>query len=160
MDKLKVAIVGIGWWSDVLATVLEKSPHLALTACYSRSPQKVAAFARKFGCEPAGSLRELVSREDVEGVILTTPNSQHREGVEAAAAAGKHVFVEKPIANDLVDAYAIVEACRRAGVICVRERRQPEVDGPEAIQSLSVVLAAIESAASERTIAVGHKHQQ
>jgi predicted dehydrogenase len=43
---------------------------------------------------------------------------------------------------------------------CVRERRRPEVDGPEAIRSLSVVLATIESAASGRTIVVEHKHHQ
>jgi predicted dehydrogenase len=117
MDKVKVGIVGIGWWSDVLAAVLQGSPHLRLTACFSRSPEKTRAFAEKFGCEPVGSLNELVSGEKVEGVILTTPNSQHRAGVATAAAAGKHVFVEKPIANDLQDAYAIVDACRQAGVI-------------------------------------------
>jgi predicted dehydrogenase len=117
LDKMKVGIVGIGWWSDVLATALQDSPHLRLTACYSRNPEKVRAFARKFGCEPMGSLHELVSCQNVEGVILTTPNSQHRQGAEAAAAAGKHVFVEKPIANDLADAHAIVDACRRTGVV-------------------------------------------
>jgi predicted dehydrogenase len=117
MDKVKVGIVGIGWWSDVLATALQGSPYLCLTACFSRSAEKTRAFADKFGCEPVGSLNELLSGEKVEGVILTTPNSQHRAGVEAAAAAGKHLFVEKPIANDLQDAYAIVDACRRTGVI-------------------------------------------
>jgi predicted dehydrogenase len=117
MKEVKVGIVGIGWWSDVLATALQKSPHLRLTACFSRDAEKTRGFAEKFGCEPVDSLNELVTGEKVEGVILTTPNSQHRAGVETAAAAGKHVFVEKPIANDLQDAYAIVAACRRAGVI-------------------------------------------
>ncbi len=117
MEKVKVGIVGIGWWSDVLATALQKSPHLRLAACFSRDPEKTRGFAEKFGCEPVSSLDELVSGEKVEGVILTTPNSQHRAGVETAAAAGKHIFVEKPIANDLEDAYAIVAACHHAGVI-------------------------------------------
>jgi predicted dehydrogenase len=115
MDAVKVGVVGMGWWSDVLATAMQGSPYLRLTACFSRSAEKTRAFAQKFGCEPAGSLAELLTK--VEGVILTTPNSQHRAGVETAAAAGKHIFVEKPIANDLPDAHAIIDACRRADVI-------------------------------------------
>jgi predicted dehydrogenase len=117
MDAVKVGIVGMGWWSDVLATAMQGSPYLRLTACFSRSAEKTRAFAEKFGGEPADSLAELVAGAKVEGVILTTPNSQHRAGVETVAAAGKHIFVEKPIANDLQDAHAIIDACRQAGVV-------------------------------------------
>lgn len=117
MDKVNVGIVGIGWWSDVLAAVIEKSDKLALRACYTRSEDKAAAFAAKFGCEAVGSYEAMLALDDLDGVILTTPNSAHRTGAEAAARAGKHVFVEKPISNTLEDGRAMIVACEEAGVV-------------------------------------------
>jgi predicted dehydrogenase len=117
MEKLKVGIVGIGWWSDVLAGVIEKSESLELRAGYSRTPGKRLAFAERFHCEAAQSYEAMLAIEDLDGVILTTPNSAHREGAEAAARAGKHVFVEKPISNTLEDGRAMIAAAEAAGVV-------------------------------------------
>ena len=99
MKKVKVGIVGIGWWSDVLAAVIEGSDTLDLRACYTRSKDKAETFAAKFSCEAVESYEAMLALDDLDGVILTTPNSAHRLGAEAAARAGKHVFVEKPISN-------------------------------------------------------------
>ena len=64
--------------------------------------------------------RDLLARDDIEAVTISSANYLHREHAEAAAAAGKHVFLEKPIATNLDDATAIVRACERAGVeFCV-----------------------------------------
>jgi len=117
MEKLKVGIVGIGWWSDVLAGVIEKSESLELRAGYSRTPGKRLAFAERFHCEAVDSYEAMLAIEDLDGVILTTPNSAHREGAEAAARAGKHVFVEKPISNTLEDGRAMIAAAEAAGVV-------------------------------------------
>ena len=117
MEKLKVGIVGIGWWSDVLAGVIEKSESLELRAGFSRTPGKRLAFAERFHCEAAQSYEAMLAIEDLDGVILTTPNSAHREGAEAAARAGKHVFVEKPISNTLEDGRAMIAAAEAAGVV-------------------------------------------
>lgn len=117
MDKLKVGIVGIGWWSDVLAGVIENSDKLDLRACFTRSGDKAAAFAAKFNCEAVESYETMLALDDLDGVILTTPNSAHRAGAEAAALAGKHVFVEKPISNTLEDGRAMIAACETAGVV-------------------------------------------
>ena len=116
MDKVKVGIVGIGWWSDVLAGVVTKSNMLELRACFTRSADKAAAFAAKFDCEATPSYEAMLALDDLDGVILTTPNSAHRPGAEAAAHAGKHVFVEKPISNTLDDGRAMITACEAAGV--------------------------------------------
>ena len=99
MAKIKVGIVGIGWWSDVLAGVIAKSDKLELRACYTRSEDKAATFAAKFDCETVASYEAMLALGDLDGVVLTTPNSAHREGAEAAARAGIHVFVEKPISR-------------------------------------------------------------
>ncbi len=117
MDKVKVGIVGIGWWSDVLADVIVKSDMLNLRACFTRSEDKAADFAAKFHCEVAESYQAMLALDDLDGVILTTPNSAHRQGAEAAARAGKHVFVEKPISNTLEDGRAMIRACEASGVV-------------------------------------------
>ena len=114
---MRVGIVGIGWWSDVLAKVIAGSERLELCACYTRSADKADAFAARFGCAAMGSYAALLARDDLDGVILTTPNSAHRAGAEAAARAGKHVFVEKPISNTLADGRAMIAACEAAGVV-------------------------------------------
>ncbi len=117
MRKVKVGIVGIGWWSDVLAGAVAESDTLELRACYTRSADKAAAFAAKFDCEAVKSYDAMLALSDLDGVILTTPNSAHRAGAEAAALAGKHVFVEKPISNTLEDGRAMIAACEASGVV-------------------------------------------
>jgi len=114
---MRVGIVGIGWWSDVLAGVIAKSDKLELRAGFSRSPDKVAKFAADFDCEAMPSYEAMLALDDLDGVILTTPNSAHRPGTEAAAAAGKHVFVEKPVSNSIADGHAMIAACEAAGVV-------------------------------------------
>src|SRR5262249_58183656 len=54
---------------------------------------------------------------EAEAVITTTPNDVHRITAGAAAGAGKHIFLDKPIANSIADGRAITEACRAAGVV-------------------------------------------
>jgi predicted dehydrogenase len=58
-----------------------------------------------------------VARDDVDAVIVCSPTVAHRRGVELAAAHGRHVLCEKPIATTLDDASAIIDACARAGVL-------------------------------------------
>lgn len=114
---MRVGIVGIGWWSDVLAGVIAKTDKLELRAGYSRSADKTDKFAETFNCEAMSSYEDMLALDDLDGVILTTPNSAHRPGTEAAAAAGKHVFVEKPVSNTIADGRAMIEACAKANVV-------------------------------------------
>lgn len=64
-------------------------------------------------------------RADVDAVYVSSTNAQHREHVEAAAAAGKHVLAEKPLALSLADAVAMVGACRSAGVVMATNHHLP-----------------------------------
>jgi predicted dehydrogenase len=114
---MKVACIGIGWWSDVLADAMKRSGKLAIAACYSRSPDKREAFAKKYGCKAAQSYEAILEDRSIEAIINTTPNASHLETTRAAAAAGKHVFLDKPIANTIADARAITDACRKAKVV-------------------------------------------
>ena len=107
----------MGWWSDVLADVVTRSGAIRIVTCYTRSGPKREAFAAKYGCRPAPSYEAMLEDPDVEAVINTTPNNAHLETTRAAARAGKHVFLDKPIANTVADARALTDACRAAGVV-------------------------------------------
>ena len=117
IEPLRVASLGMGWWSDVLADAINRSGKLTITACYSRSEEKRAAFAAKYGCRAVPSYEAILDDKDIEAVINTTPNGVHLETTRAAADAGKHVFLDKPIANTVSDGRRITEICRKAGVV-------------------------------------------
>ena len=114
---LPVAVVGMGWWSDVLADAIARSQELEIVACYTRSKERRRAFAEKYRCRPAESYDELLSDPSIPAVINTTPNNVHLETTRRAAEAGKHVFLEKPIANTVAEGREIAEVCKRAGVV-------------------------------------------
>jgi predicted dehydrogenase len=114
---MNVASLGMGWWSDVLADAIKRSGKLKIVACFSRSAEKREAFAKKYGCRPARSYDEILQDKSIEAIINTTPNSVHRETTVAAAQAGKHTFLDKPIANTIADARALTAACRQAKVV-------------------------------------------
>ena len=63
------------------------------------------------------SYEALLKRDDIDGVILVTPNAVHREQTVLAAQYGKHVFVDKPIANTIADGEEMIAACQKAGVV-------------------------------------------
>ncbi|MDQ5849205.1 MAG: Gfo/Idh/MocA family oxidoreductase [Pseudomonadota bacterium] len=114
---MNVACLGMGWWSDVLADAIQRSGKLKIVSCYSRSSGKREAFSKKYGCKAASSYEEILSDPKIEALINTTPNSVHLETTLAAAKAGKHVFLDKPIANTISDARALTQACRKAKVV-------------------------------------------
>ena len=114
---LRVACLGMGWWSDVLADAMQRSGKLEIVACYSRSEEKRRAFAKKYACKAANTYEEILQDQSIQAIINTTPNATHLETTRAAAAAGKHVFLDKPIANTIADARGLTQACRDAKVV-------------------------------------------
>jgi predicted dehydrogenase len=83
----------------------------------SRSVEKAAATAKRLGIEKFyGSYEDLLADPDIQAVYIPLPNHLHTEWTMAAAAAGKHVLCEKPLAMGSVEAGRMIEACQRAGV--------------------------------------------
>ena len=117
LQPVKVAAIGMGWWSDVLADAVKRSGKLEIVACYTRSSEKRNAFAKKYGCRPVPSYEAILEDRSIEAIINTTPNNVHCETTIAAAKAGKHVFLDKPIANTVADARKLTRACRDARVV-------------------------------------------
>jgi predicted dehydrogenase len=117
VEPVRVACIGMGWWSDVLADAVTRSSKLKIVACFSRSEQKRQAFATKYGCRALPSYEAMLGDAEVEAIINTTPNDVHLETTRMAAQAGKHIFLDKPIANTVSDGRKITESCRQAGVV-------------------------------------------
>ena len=117
IDPLRVACIGMGWWSDVLADAIKRSGKLKIVACYTRSEDKRRAFAEKYGCTAAPNYQVILQDRSIEAIINTTPNSAHLETTTAAALAGKHVFLDKPIANTVSEGRVITGFCKKKKVV-------------------------------------------
>src|SRR5919112_2664550 len=110
-----VAIVGTGMWAPRLAAAGERA-GLRLVTCFSRDEGRRGEFAARFGCDPAESFEAAIDHPEVEGVLLVTPNDVHEEQTLACAERGRHVFVEKPIADTVDAAERMSRACADAGI--------------------------------------------
>jgi predicted dehydrogenase len=115
-EPVRAASVGLGRWAEVIATAVARSDQIEIVNCFSRSEEKRSTFSQKFGCDVATSYEELLADERVEAILCTTPNTEHANTISQAAAAGKHVWTEKPIAHTWTDGKRIVEAVTEAGV--------------------------------------------
>ncbi|MDQ3859715.1 MAG: Gfo/Idh/MocA family oxidoreductase [Actinomycetota bacterium] len=116
MKAVGVALLGTGMWARRLAAAVRRTPSLELVTCFAPNAEKRAAFARDFGCGAATSLGAAIEDDRVDGVLVVTPNSFHADHAIACAERGRHVFLEKPIADTLADGLAIRSACEAAGV--------------------------------------------
>jgi predicted dehydrogenase len=110
-----ISVVGTGMWAPRLAGAAERA-GLELVTCFSRDEQRRGEFAERFRCEPAASFEEAIGHTRVEGVLLATPNDVHEEQALACAERGRHVFVEKPIADSTSAGERMRRACLEAGV--------------------------------------------
>ena len=114
---VNLALIGTGAWSGSIGDAMLNSPSVNLIACFDPITEKREAFSQKFGCDHEATYEDVLARTDVDGVHLATPNMLHAEQTLLAAEAGKHIFVEKPIANTIEDGKKMIEACSRAGVV-------------------------------------------
>ncbi len=114
---IRTAVVGIGHWGRTLVSAVQgKSDKLRFTAGHTRTPSKVEAFCAEKGIALADSLDAILGNPEIDAVYFATPHSEHGRHVELAAAAGKHVFMEKPFTLDRESAAAALDAVARAGV--------------------------------------------
>jgi len=109
---IRAAIVGIGTWGrNLVSSVQGTSDHIRFVAGATRTPEKARQWCEQQGIRLLDSYESLLRQDDVDAVVLATPHSAHCEQIVAAAKAGKHVFVEKPLGLDAREARAAVQAC-------------------------------------------------
>ena len=128
---IRVAVVGTGAISQVVhIPILGEREDVELVALADTDRPKAETIARRFGVAEVIQPDEALSREDLDAVVISTPNSLHEDMAVRALESGKHVFVERPIALTSAGATRVVEAAREAGtslVVGLPHRFRPEV---------------------------------
>ncbi len=115
MDTIGIGMIGSGFmgltYSEALARHVRGARLVAVAG-----GKRAAELAKEYGVAAESSADALLSRRDVQGVILATPDQHRLELTRKAAAAGKHVLAEKPMAPTVAECDAMMEACAAAGV--------------------------------------------
>ena len=128
MSELGFAIVGTGMIARYHATAISETAGARLVALCASRPERVAEASAEFGVTVLSDYEALLARPDVDVICIGTPSGLHAEQTIAAAKAGKHVLVEKPIALSLDDADRMIAACHEAGVklaVALQRRTDP-----------------------------------
>jgi predicted dehydrogenase len=113
---LRVAVVGLGYWGPNLVRVLQELPAVTPTIAFDTQPQALSGIAARYpSVGMALSYEAICDDEEVDAVAIATPVSTHYELAMAALEAGKHVFVEKPLAASTEQAQDLIELAERNG---------------------------------------------
>jgi predicted dehydrogenase len=114
---INTAIIGLGWWGKTLVKAArDAGAPLRFVRGVSLEPDTVRDFAAENRILLGTSFEEAIADRDVQAIMLATPHTKHPAQVKAAAAAGKHIYCEKPFALSKAEAASMLEACKRAGV--------------------------------------------
>ena len=109
-------IVGTGMIAHFHAKAIQAMTNGRIVACFNQNVEKAKAFATEYGCTAYSTLDELLGDQEVRIVTICTPSGAHRDPAIAAANAGKHVVVEKPLEITLQRCDEIIHACEKNGV--------------------------------------------
>jgi predicted dehydrogenase len=116
MTRVRTGLVGCGKVGQIHAAALRRLPESDFVAVCDSDPARAAAFAERHGARPFTDVVTMLRSAGVEAVVIGTPHPLHAAPAIAAAEAGAHVLVEKPLAASLADCDAMLAAARRAGV--------------------------------------------
>src|SRR6266540_2970125 len=114
---LRTAIVGLGWWGKMLVNSSHGKGDVEFVLAQTRTKSAAEQFCREKGIRLIEDYDGVLADKSVQAVVLATPHSQHGEQVRRAAAAGKHVFCEKPFTLTAQDAESAIAATQKAGVV-------------------------------------------
>ncbi|TWU46749.1 Gfo/Idh/MocA family protein [Rubripirellula reticaptiva] len=114
--SIGIGIVGVGMIANFHARAIADAKGAHLVGATSRRPEPTAAFAAKHDCKPFDSLEAMLADPEVQAVSICAPSGAHLDPAVAAAKAGKHVIVEKPLEVTTERCDQIIKACDDAGV--------------------------------------------
>lgn len=114
---MRVAIIGAGLQARRRAPVIKDWPGMELAIITARSKQDAETLAQKMGCEAGEGWESVVSRPDINIVLVCTPPDIHSAISIAALQAGKHVLCEKPLTKTIAEAEKLIAIARAAGLI-------------------------------------------
>ena len=131
---IRFGIVGCGYFGGGFARILHEMAHTKVVAVHGGSGKSAKSVAAEIGCEYVEHLEQLIDRDDVDAVIVASPNHAHKEPVLLAACYGKHVFCEKPVALTLADCQEMIDACKKAGVLFMAGHIMHFIPGMEQVK--------------------------
>jgi predicted dehydrogenase len=115
MDRLRIGVIGLGWFGEIHCDAIIGIPNLELAALCTRTESRLAELAAKFSVSTTYSdYRKLLADPSIDAVSIVTMWDQHTEPAIAALEAGKHVFLEKPMASTVADCRKIIAAAARS----------------------------------------------
>lgn len=133
MRSVKFGVLGCAAVAKRLVIPAMKTvSSVELVAVASRTRDKASAYADEFGCRAVFGYDELLSMPDIDAVYMPLPTGLHLEWAHRALDAGKHVFIEKSLASDLLEARSIVEKARSRGLL-VKENYMFEYHSQQAV---------------------------
>src|SRR5258706_14282620 len=114
---VRVGIIGSQFVSTIHAEALQRCPHVEIIAVSSRTRQHVKDFAERFSIPRTFSdYRQLLAEPGLDMVVVGVPNDLHCQVALDAAAAGKHIVMEKPLCLNLAEADRMIATCKKAKV--------------------------------------------
>ncbi len=116
MERLRTGVIGLGFFGGRHARIHHELPNTRLVAVADTDAALGGDVAKRFGAAFHDDYRELLARDDIDAVSICTPDRRHVEPAVAAAAAGKAILLEKPMAHSAADATTIASAVEDAGV--------------------------------------------
>ena len=116
MKKLSFGIIGCGDIADQEAQAITKSENSVLTIVMDVNKEYAKRLGEKYKVPYSNDLKEVLSRKDVDVVLIAVPHFLHKPISIEAAKAGKHIIVEKPIATNLKDADEMIKTAKKCGV--------------------------------------------
>jgi predicted dehydrogenase len=115
MNRVGMGLIGSGYMGRTYAACLTRHvPNGRLVSVWGG--KRASALGEEFGVPADASLEALLARPEIEAVVITSPHTAHLPQALAAAAAGKHVYIEKPMALSVAECDGIIAACTAAGV--------------------------------------------
>jgi predicted dehydrogenase len=116
MHVVRIGVIGAGQMGALFARLVVDNPLCELAGIADPVEERVGELGSRFGVAHHADYHDLLARQDMEAVVIATPEHAHLEPALAAIAAGQHLLIEKPLASNSADARRIVEAADRAGV--------------------------------------------
>jgi len=115
MSELGIGIIGSGFMGRTYTETINKYCKRARVRAVTAG-SRAGQLAKDYGIDLEPSVESLVARKDIQAVFIATPHHVHAEQSLAAAQAGKHILIEKPMACTVADCDAILDACKKAKV--------------------------------------------
>ncbi|MDB5081622.1 MAG: hypothetical protein JWP00_3546 [Chloroflexi bacterium] len=136
--EIGFGLIGLGMIAPKHAQAIKATPGARLVAVLGTDPDRAAAFAAQYGGQPYTDLAAFLAHPGLDVVNICTPSGDHAHSGSAAARAGKHVMVEKPLEVSLEAADRLIETCHKAGVkLAVISQRRFEPDIQRLRQALN-----------------------